>query len=855
MGDACQSGREFSGLKGAVMKRIINKIISITMVILMIIPLTCQVFADDIVPEDPETVPAVEGVQPESETPAAPEEPEAPEPAGSEENPPAVSEADEPEAVETPAASGEEIQPELKKAPAAAGQTVSEGTSSTSKKNITISGTILDCSENGSGDGWTYEKDSGRVVLRDYKASGDITSDGTGVDIVSTGFNRIGTLSCDGDINVIGAGILLIDKVELASGCSFNLLPLKEYYGEDGGSVAVFILQDDGSYKYANGSIKGVVDENVELPEDVRLVMPATTLLELQAYKVIVEKDINGNETIIRDFKGYSEEELAAAEYRYYRGHLITNDLTVEEGATIRNAELKDEIAASIIVGGNLVNNGVISGGSATVCGSYSGTGSVENSFITLRQEQAVSMDMKDSVLSLEWGDYSIEALNVTGGCEVHYDGDLVVNNIKSSEKGSVAIYNMRTIDNSSTCRLTGKIDGTAVSVRSGITELGEQLELLNGGSVSNDTYGGPVFNYSGINKVSYGTNGSVFLAPGNITVPQRNSVPAVAFTLVQTLETRGNIVLQETPDLYTELANYDASGITYITYNDLLSTYCPNGAPPDPDLLGSPGIVFEVFCCNADSISMTVLDETGEQADPAGVFLIRMANYNYWKDSTGGSTLTTTRADQTGSGNIGGNSSLVFTGTGITRPSSEDAAEPSPDPVKPADPDPAKPDDNKTVKPVKEYSASAVTAAGDTLVIQVNMFDLNADNDENAGKAPFYNLTAYINGVQVSELSGTVTVEMEYVLPEDFRDKPLYAVFVNEDETSDETFAAVRAEYDEEKRILTFETSQLGEFTITAFEFDGKEFSPEFYDELEKTDAVKLFAEHLKEKKDNAGL
>ena len=41
----------------------------------------------------------------------------------------------------------------------------------------------------------------------------------------------------------------------------------------------------------------------------------------------------------------------------------------------------------------------------------------------------------------------------------------------------------------------------------------------------------------------------------------------------------------------------------------------------------------------------------------------------------------------------------------------------------------------------------------------------------------------------------------------------------------------------------------------IVAFEFDGEEFSPEFYGELEKIEAVKLFIKHLEEKKDNAGL
>ena len=156
-----------------------------------------------------------------------------------------------------------EPEPAALKATAAPETAGSKSDEAEKVKTITIDGTSLDGSTDSSGTGWTYEKESGRIVLRDYTGSADITSDGTGVDIVSTGYNRIGTLSCDGDINVIGTGVLLIDKVELAEGSSFNLLPLREYYGEDGGSVAVFLRQEDRSYMLVNRTVKGIIDEKV----------------------------------------------------------------------------------------------------------------------------------------------------------------------------------------------------------------------------------------------------------------------------------------------------------------------------------------------------------------------------------------------------------------------------------------------------------------------------------------------------------------------------------------------------------------------------------------------------------------
>ena len=148
----------------------------------------------------------------------------------------------------------------------------------------------------------------------------------------------------------------------------------------------------------------------------------------------------------------------------------------------------------------------------------------------------------------------------------------------------------------------------------------------------------------------------------------------------------------------------------------------------------------------------------------------------------------------------------------------------------------------------------TAVTANGYELTSHINEYDLNEGvlNDE---KAPYYDLSAFINGAQINELSAPVKVEMDYELPEELRGKPVYAVLANEDKASDETLTAVSAAYDEETGKLTFETSQLEEFIVVAFEFDGEEFSPEFYDKLEKTDEAKLFIKHLEEKKENAGL
>ena len=89
----------------------------------------------------------------------------------------------------------------------------------------------------------------------------------------------------------------------------------------------------------------------------------------------------------------------------------------------------------------------------------------------------------------------------------------------------------------------------------------------------------------------------------------------------------------------------------------------------------------------------------------------------------------------------------------------------------------------------------------------------------------------------------------MDYEIPDEFKDKPLYAVFADPDGSSGEKIKAFKAEYNEENKKLRFETTLLGEFVIVPLEFAGEEFSPEFYDALEKTEEIQLLTELIQEK------
>ncbi|MBR3125976.1 MAG: hypothetical protein IKF42_11235, partial [Mogibacterium sp.] len=194
-----------------------------------------------------------------------------------------------------------------------------------------------------------------------------------------------------------------------------------------------------------------------------------------------------------------------------------------------------------------------------------------------------------------------------------------------------------------------------------------------------------------------------------------------------------------------------------------------------------------------------------------------------------------------------------IITGTGlISKPDESDKTDSKSDTAKS---DNTKKTDSKTVKSKKSAKAGnsgpvyVSNTPGSTIRLVVDMYDLN-DGKEKAEVSPYYVLSAYKNGTALTKLEEPAEVVMDYEIPQEFRDKELYAVFAEEDKMSEETLKAYRAEYNEETAQLSFETAQLGEFVITAHDFDGEEFSSEFYDKLEKTKEVQILMKLLEKKR-----
>ena len=236
------------------------------------------------------------------------------------ENPPAIIEAN----AETPLR-GESAQ----ETPESGGE---DAGAERSGPRLVVAGEEIDLEEDLAPEdgGWRYDAASGRVMLTDYSgASALIGTESRDLTIQASGFNRVGSLVGDGDITVIGSGILLVDDIEMPEGKQFSLQPNEDIYGSLNGGVAVFRLQEDGSYQLINGSVVGILDEDCTILEGLTLVVPEDGKLMLQC----VSRQETGGETVYC---------LDADQEESYGAETTTPQLTISEQAKLvikENAE------------------------------------------------------------------------------------------------------------------------------------------------------------------------------------------------------------------------------------------------------------------------------------------------------------------------------------------------------------------------------------------------------------------------------------------------------------------------------------------------------------------------------------
>ncbi|MBR3124036.1 MAG: hypothetical protein IKF42_01190, partial [Mogibacterium sp.] len=554
-------------------------------------------------------------------------------------------------------------------------------------KDITIAGTTLDGSSNGSGTGWSYDSSNNTIVLDGLKDITDITANGTGVTIVTTGISRIGTLSFDGQMDIIGTGIVMIDKIEISEYSALNLRSISEFYGEDGGSAALFLRQEDGSYKLINGGVTGVIDDEIILPEGTTLVMPEGSSLRITSLFVNINYDEDGN-PIYKYMEKESDAWKKGEKYTdsaLFNGSITVDNLILERGAVIT------QIVDGLDVVKSLVNDGTITSASpkghiVDIDGDYSGSGIIENSVIRINKDQELSINIKDSVLRLT-GSCQVENLTNTGSSELYYEHESSIKNIIMQDGDRLEIYGRWGI-RSNELKLTESVDRGELYLGSGVIDLEEIFKLLNGAVFSSYDSDGRkgasvVFDYRGSGTGSLGTNGPVFIGPKDlVTVPDQKEIPVVSLNFFEHTYFDGNNWYGHTASyesgeyiMLDPYNAYDSGDNRVISYDALHEKY------------GTEGVidVYQVFSYKDGRFSVTILNAPDDQIPADNIYLIRKANYLGRHEPAPGAVITTTISSRTGSGTIGGNAKRILTGTGlISKPDESDKTDSKPDAEKP---------------------------------------------------------------------------------------------------------------------------------------------------------------------------
>ena len=189
----------------------------------------------------------------------------------------------------------EEVAPTANAVPVAAMSTTTTITSAAATtvapKEIIIDGTKV--TENKSSEDGTmrFLSDTGRLVLIDHDGSAESIGSSTGGNtILAAGVNRIGTLTCNGDVEIIGTGILLVDNVELGDDGSLSLQTNTDIYKDETGSVALFIKTGENEYTLANGEVTGILDEEYTI-KGVKLIVPDKSRLMLNSVGACLDPD------------------------------------------------------------------------------------------------------------------------------------------------------------------------------------------------------------------------------------------------------------------------------------------------------------------------------------------------------------------------------------------------------------------------------------------------------------------------------------------------------------------------------------------------------------------------------------
>ena len=727
--------------------------------------------------------------------------------------------------------------------------------------------------DSSTGTGWRNVADEYVAMVGFDGSKTDLTYKGEDLTIMAAGTNRIRKIVGEGNLNLTGTGLLLIDEIQLSEGSTFNLHTNTAIY--ESGSVAVF-LKDKGSknvYTMINGGVSGLIDELTELPAGVTLVVPSGNTLELEVVAAGIKETETEDGQTIRETV-YSADGVSVEDYYHaFIGfpEVSTGRLVIPSGSTLRIEEnakvlMSEEPVGwtdwqtAIYVYGTLENNGeVIQGVVEAKSGSVlTGSGQFEEADVAVDGIQSIKKNIAfiDSNVSVYGGSIT-DTINMTGGQLKLYGKGLqigtlnisgsIVNYLRDTYVGNITIKDggkaefgvlddgIVSIPDQLTRILTigGKLSGGTLQIESGRVVLEEGFTMEN--STISRAYDFILDNRSAVNLPLQHTAPVVTSAEYAQPYTEEDTVPVVFVQRSGTITLAGSILASaaSTPEAKEYLPRENGGALIEYTYQQLIYKDAEQEALKDyVDTTEFPFVSVEVYKVAEDgTVQVTVLRKNDQAVTLDGAFLIRTVAELFTGSSTGGSSSVEADSSFTGSGTLGGNSdgvitastsgSSIFTGTGIAKEKDKtDSGGTTADASRPAA---IQADETTAVTATTVQRPVTVPAALTAYVTPANRRTAGRKAKPDGYKtipADRYTLTVYSGNTLLSSLGGrSVAAEFFYAAKTDrvhvfFRDA--YGIL-------HETPSV----YDKETGTLKMTSTRTGSFLVVQEKMPGKAAHP----------------------------
>ena len=733
---------------------------------------------------------------------------------------------------------------------------------------------------------WNYEAEDDCLYLDNYDSKSNslsLSTEGRYLRIMAAGVNRVQSIICDGDLDIVGTGIFLVDDLALTEGHEVRLHANTALYGEDEGSVALFLKQEDGSYLLVNGSLPGLLNDGYELPDGVKLVVPESGSLKLRSiYKTQTDDGNGGTAT------QYALAPTGSGNWTEIEGVLKVESITMAENTSLslqgvcelvlRGVQsvidkLSIQGSATVNLGGSSrINTMDVTGdvtmqfseddviGNLIVKNSNGSRGTMELLADTNLHSDAPSLTLTGTVsanLRTAAGILCFGPDSDPRNCSVALEYDSGILGIRNGQ--GLAILNNSVYDLTIKNRLSSAQDPLQIAPLAlkadQATSVREDYQQASSQSGSSTIPGQP---YGGID---IGVRTYYFEIPVEHVMLYTEKFDKAYNTNSEYLavnEEKG--IFSE--DLTADGKRYyvtvtDAllgASSTEVKYDDFSKYFGSCGSDPVVELLmkNSNGELYTQYLRKSG-------DKASNSMDLCSVRIIDL--YVFIHSQDGGGTMTTTTLSYTGSGMLGG-SGAGSLGTGVTL-SSGSIRTYVPPPVdnnssqttgdnnssqtagnntgnndtnSDNQTDIEKPDEVATDNPLVPESLQIVVEPADDEETSAAKKTPGAVEQQEVfeNRSEVLHLRVFAGKEELKSLNGmTVQVSVEWQKPESWNPEFVFAVFRGEDGE----LHAFRASWDEKAKAFVFDSDQLGEFVLVYMEDWPEEllFKNDFYAALEE--------------------